>query len=183
MQKVAEMDCNRRHRKVNRIHLCTSINSVLILCLSLNSVFAMYGSWAHAAPLKEILKQALVHDPVIQEAQANVSFAHSTMQASKAEHYPVVSVIGTQVLGQDHKYESNARETSFAPGIRAAGVNVYAWGGIEAAVDEIKIRKFTFSTCPIKPEDLGYKISTLYLTALRARESLIVAERNFKKTS
>ena len=153
----------------------------LILCLSLNSVFAMYGSWAHAAPLKEILKQALVHDPVIQEAQANVSFAHSTMQASKAEHYPVVSVIGTQVLGQDHKYESNARETSFAPGIRAA-VNVYAWGGIEAAVDRDKNKEIYFQHMSDQTrEDLGYKISTLYLTALRARESLIVAERNLKR--
>lgn len=49
-------------------------------------MLAIHGPLVHAATLKEILKQALVNDPVIQEAQANVSFAHSTMQTTKAEH-------------------------------------------------------------------------------------------------
>lgn len=144
-------------------------------------MLAIHGPLVHAATLKEILKQALVNDPVIQEAQANVSFAHSTMQTTKAEHYPIVSAIGTQVLGQQHKYESNARETHFAPGLRAT-VNVYAWGGIEAAVDRDKKKEAYYQyTAEQTREDLGYKISTLYLTALRTKESLVVAERNLKR--
>ena len=144
-------------------------------------MLAIHGPLAHAATLKEILKQALVNDPVIQEAQANVSFAHSTMQTTKAEHYPIVSAIGTQVIGQQHKYESNARETHFAPGLRAT-VNVYAWGGIEAAVDRDKKKEAYYQyTAEQTREDLGYKISTLYLTALRTKESLVVAERNLKR--
>lgn len=144
-------------------------------------MLAIHGPLVHAATLKEILKQALVNDPVIQEAQANVSFAHSTMQTTKAEHYPIVSAIGTQVLGQQHKYESNARETHFAPGLRAT-VNVYAWGGIEAAVDRDKKKEAYYQyTAEQTREDLGYKISALYLTALRTKESLVVAERNLKR--
>lgn len=153
----------------------------LTIYLCLFGILGMNSPFLHAATLKDILKWSLVNDPVIQEAEANVAFAHSMMQATKAEHYPIVSVMGTQVLGQEHKYESNARETNFSPGLRA-NVNVYAWGGIEAGVERDKKKELYYQyTADQKREDLGYKISSLYLTALRTKESLIVAERNLKR--
>ncbi|TCM62825.1 adhesin transport system outer membrane protein [Acinetobacter calcoaceticus] len=153
----------------------------IVVCLSLGSFYAFWGTQAHALSLQDILKQSLVNDPAMQEAKANIAYAHSTMQATQAEHYPVVSLMGTQVLGQQHKYESNARETNFAPGLRAS-VNLYAWGGIEAAVDRDKKKESYFQHISDQTrEDLGYKISSLYLTALRAKESLVVAERNLAR--
>lgn len=36
-------------------------------------------------------------------SKANIAAAHSTTKVSKAGHYPVVSMVGTQVLAQDNK--------------------------------------------------------------------------------
>lgn len=153
----------------------------LFLSFSLAGLLSVWATSTQAISLQDILAQALVNDPAMQEARANIAFAHSSMQATQAEHYPVVSLLGTQVLGQQHKYESNARETNFAPGLRAS-VNLYSWGAIEAAVTRDKEKENYYRHLADQTqEDLGYKISVLYLTALRAKESLVVAERNLAR--
>lgn len=148
----------------------------IIMCLGLWPI-----AWAQAMPLPEILQHALIHDPAIKEAKANTAAAQSNRQATQAGHYPVMSVMGTQILNQQHKYESNAREKNFAPGLRAS-LNVYAWGGIEAAVTRDREKEHYFEHREAQSgEELADKISKLYLMALRAKESLVVAQRNLER--
>ncbi|MBP6862194.1 MAG: TolC family protein [Neisseriaceae bacterium] len=152
------------------------------LCgLSLCGLLAIGSATAQATTLQDILKDALVHDPAMREAKANTAVAHNNMQMTKAGHYPVMSVMGTQILGQQHKFESNAQETHFAPGVKAT-LNVFAWGGIEAAVDRDKEKERYYQHRQDQTrEEVGDKIGKLYLTALRAKESLVVAQRNLQR--
>ena len=53
-----------------------------------------------AKELRDILRQSLLNDPLLLEAQANKSAAGSATKATRAGHYPVISVTGTQTLLQ-----------------------------------------------------------------------------------
>lgn len=61
---------------------------------------------AGAQGLKDILKRSLVSDPALLEAKANENAAKSTTKATRAGHYPVLALTGTQVITQKHKYLS-----------------------------------------------------------------------------
>ncbi len=101
------------------------INGILALVfvkmLSLSAV-------ADVVELKNLLKDSLDSAPEVQEAYANYQAAQSNVSAAEAGHYPVVSLMGTQPLAQQHKYESNAMESGFHLGTKAT-MNIYSWGG------------------------------------------------------
>ena len=134
---------------------------------------------AMARELQSILQKSLVADPSLLEAKANIAAAHSTTKASKAGHYPVVSMVGTQVLMQDNKYSSDDLEDSI--GLKGS-VNLYSWGGISASVNRDKQKEayYTYKYYETQ-EQLGSEIGKLYLAALRAKESIDVNMRSLER--
>ena len=134
---------------------------------------------AMARELQGILQKSLVADPSLLEAKANIASAHSTTKVSKAGHYPVVSMVGTQVLAQDNKYSNDEQRNSI--GLKGS-VNLYSWGGITASVnrDQQKEAYYTYKYYETQ-EQLGSEIGKLYLAALRAKESIDVNMRSLER--
>jgi hypothetical protein len=134
---------------------------------------------ASAYSLQDILRDALISDPIVREAKATQEAAQSTTKATRARHYPVVTLTGTKVLAQHNKYNSNDMDDGI--GVRGS-VNIYSWGAIEAAVrrdrsrEEYYQHKYTESQ-----EQLGSDIGRLYLSALRAKETLILNEQTLAR--
>ena len=132
-----------------------------------------------AYSLQDILRDALISDPIVREAKATQEAAQSTTKATRARHYPVVTLTGTKVLAQHNKYTSNDMEDGV--GVRGS-LNIYSWGAIEAAVrrdrsrEEYYQHKYTESQ-----EQLGSDIGRLYLSALRAKETLILNEQTLAR--
>ena len=134
----------------------------LLACLSRCATVVLLpvllSSPVYALSLQDILKKSLVEDPSLREAKANEGSAHNAMKATQGGHYPVISLTGTQVLAQKHKYESNDLSDGPTPGLRGT-LNVYAWGGIEAGVkrDKEKERYFHYKYFETR-EELGNTI-------------------------
>ena len=140
----------------------------MIMCLGSQPV------WAQG--LKNILQKSLVSDPVLLEAKANERAAQSITKATRAGHYPVLALTGTQIIKQKHKYSSNDRDSGL--GVRGS-LNVYSWGGIQAAVRRDKNKEIYHGHKYFETqEQLGSEIGRLYLTALRAKESLDVSRQS-----
>lgn len=134
---------------------------------------------AGAQGLKDILKRSLASDPVLQEAKANESAAKSATKATRAGHYPVLALTGTQVITQKHKYSSNNKNNGL--GVRGS-LNLYSWGGINAAVRRDKNKEIYYGHKYFETrEQLGGEIGKLYLTALRAKESLDVSRQSLNR--
>ena len=131
---------------------------------------AVCATTAQAYPLKAILRDAMVSDPIVKEAKATEDSAKSTTKATRARHYPVLTLTGTKVLAQKNKYSSS--DMSDGVGIRGT-VNVYSWGAINAAVRRDKNREQYYHHRYFENQErLGSDIGKLYLTALRAKEIL-----------
>lgn len=136
---------------------------------------ALQSPSAFAEELADILRNALRNDPALLEASANTEGAYNEMEASKAGHYPTFSLTGQNVVAQQHT-SNNARMRDDV-GIKSR-LNLYAWGGIQAAVerDKHKMEYYQHKYYETR-EELANTISTLYLTALRAKESIAVAKK------
>ncbi|KLT73527.1 transporter [Neisseria arctica] len=148
-------------------------HSVVSICLMLAT------QTLSAKGLQDILKYALVSDPSLLEAKANENAAKSTTKATRAGHYPVLTLTGTQVITQKHKYDSNDRNNGL--GVRGT-MNIYSWGGIEASVRRDKnkevYQKYKYFETQ---EQLGGEIGKLYLTALRAKETLLINQKSLDR--
>jgi len=131
---------------------------------------------AAAIELRDILKASLLNDPSVLEAKATEDSAKSTTKATRARHYPVLTLTGVQVLKQDNKYSSNDRENGI--GVRVA-MHLCPWGGIQAAVrrDKSKEEYFKYKYFETQ-EQLGSEIGKLYLNALRAKEMLLINRKS-----
>lgn len=136
---------------------------------------------AAGQPLQQILRQSLANDPTVREAEANERAAQSAVSASKAGHYPVVSLTGTQVLAQKHRNDRNERSKGLNPGL-TANLNLYAWGGIEAEVEQNRYKAEYFGhKIDETREQLGSEIGKLYLGALRAKELIEAGQNNLQR--
>lgn len=132
-----------------------------------------------ARELREILQKSLVADPSLLEARANLAAAESTTKASKAAHYPVVGLTGTQVLMQENKHSYDDVED--AVGLKGS-LNLYSWGGITASVNRDKQKEIYYKYKYYETqEELGSEIGKLYLTALRAKESIEVNQQSLNR--
>lgn len=132
-----------------------------------------------AQGLQDILKRSLVSDPILQEARANENAAKSTTKATRAGHYPVLALTGTSVVAQKHKYSSNDKDSGL--GVRGS-LNLYSWGGVNAAVRRDKHKEIYYGHKYFESqEQLGSEIGKLYLTALRAKESLNVSRQSLAR--
>lgn len=129
--------------------------------------------------LQQLLRHALTQDPKILEAQANVSIAEMQANISQAGHYPIISVANTQILSQKHKDTSN--QPTSRPSLRGH-LNLFSWGAIENAVtrDKHKADYFRHKQNETK-EQVGKTIVELYLTALRAKETIVVYQRSLER--
>ena len=147
-----------------------------ILCLLLTAVW-LPAAQADNTELKSILRHVLTSDPRLLEARANVSVAEEQVKISQAGHYPTVSLTGRQALAQHYE---NSRDESRETNIGLHGlVNLYAWGGIEAAVNRDRSKHTYYShKYDETREQLGKTIAELYLTALRAREQIAVYQES-----
>lgn len=140
-----------------------------ISCFALFS-FALLPS-SHASSLKEILQHALLKDPSLDEARANVSVADTQTKISKAGHYPIISLNNTQMVAQKRKETENRRSETSVVG----KVNLYSWGGIESEVERDKHKQGYYQSKFFETrEHIGQRVGSLYLTALRAKESIAV---------
>ncbi len=127
---------------------------------------------AAATELRDILQKALVSDPSLLEAKANIATAHSATKVSQAGHYPVIGLVGTQVLTQKNKYSGDDLSSSI--GLKGS-VNLYSWGGISNSVNRDKQKEVYYTSKYYESqEQLGNQIGKLYLTALRAKELINV---------
>lgn len=146
---------------------------------AVSMIFLLGAQPLWAQDLKNILKNSLVADPALLEAKANENAAKSTTKATRARHYPVLTLTGTQVIAQKHKYDSNDRDDGI--GVRG-NLNLYSWGGISASVRRDKQKEAYYKYKYFETqEQLGGEIGKLYLTALRAKESLWVNQQSLNR--
>lgn len=133
-----------------------------LCCLCLPAV-------SQATTLREILQVALVTDPTLDEARANISIAESKTKVSESGHHPIISVANTNVLLQKHTFSGDRRSGPSLVG----RVNLYSWGAIEAEIERDKHKEGYFQNKFYETrEQVGQKIGDLYLTALRAKENI-----------
>ncbi|MDO4640585.1 MAG: TolC family protein [Neisseria sp.] len=144
------------------------------------SILAVLTSQPVAAKeLREILQKSLVADPSLLEAKANMAAAESATKVSKAAHYPVIGLTGTQVLAQRNKKNKDDLDDSI--GLKGS-LNLYSWGGIEASVNRDKQKEIYYKYKYYETqEELGSEIGKLYLTALRAKESIEVNQQSLNR--
>ncbi|MGC7559381.1 TolC family protein [Pasteurella sp. PK-2025] len=153
--------------------LTLNLRTMLCAVCTLGMVSPAFAHSEHEQiGLKNVLRYALNADPKMLEAQANIDVANAQTNISKAKHYPVLSVANTQILTQDYKHEQDRRRST--PSVKAQ-VNVFSWGGIEAAVerDKQKAQYFLYKKEETR-DQMGKAIGQLYLNALRAKESIAI---------
>ncbi|HGN1087153.1 TPA: TolC family protein [Proteus mirabilis] len=151
------------------------INSILVLFFV---QMLSFSAVADVVELKNLLKDSLDNVSEVQEAYANYQAAQSNVKVAQAGHYPVISLMGTQPLAQQHEYESNAMESGFHLGTKVT-MNLYAWGGIDAGINREKSKKNYYKNQYIlSQEDISVRISLLYLQVLRHKETLDVIDEN-----
>ena len=145
----------------------------LLLCGVLHSPSAL------AVELVDILRNSLQNDPKLFEASANTEGAYNNMKASQAGHYPTFSLTGQNVLAQHHAADGSKIRDDI--GVKSR-LNLYAWGGIQAAVqrDKHKMEYYQHKYDETR-EELANTISTLYLAALRAKDAIAIARENIKR--
>ncbi len=148
------------------------------LCVVLG--IASSSSVLAANSLKDILQFALKQDPTLLEAKAEQEAAIQTRKGSEALHYPTLALTSSQILTQQHEYESNYRKRTDV-GVQGK-LNLYSWGGIEATVKRDKQKeRFAYYKFFETREELGAKIADLYASALFYKESLIIANNNLSR--
>lgn len=129
-------------------------------------------------PLRDILQVALERDPSLDEARANISMAESQTKISEAGHQPVISLANTGVIAQKHKYASNRRS---GPSVMGR-INLYSWGAVDAEIERDKHKEGFFQhKFNETREQVGEKIGSLYLTALRAKENIAIYKESRKR--
>lgn len=145
---------------------------MVVPCLFLSDLAAANTS------LRDILQVALERDPTLDEARANISAAENQRKVSEAGHHPIISLSNTGMIAQKHTYSSERRS---GPAVNGK-VNLYAWGAVESEIERDKHKegyfrhKFTETR-----EQVGREIGELYLTALRAKESIVIHQENLKR--
>lgn len=155
---------------MKKVMLFNKIFGVFCLCMS---------SLATAVtPLKDILQVALVQDPTLDEARANISIAESQRKVSEAGHEPIISLSNTGMIAQKHKYASKRHS---GPAVNGR-INLYSWGAIESEIERDKHKEAYFEHKFTETrEQVGKRVGELYLTALRAKENIAIYKESLKR--
>ncbi|PIE46174.1 MAG: transporter [Gammaproteobacteria bacterium] len=136
---------------------------------------------AQADTLRSILQYALVNDPILLEAYADQQAAGSRVGQAKAMHYPTVRLTSTGTVAEHHKNKSDYDDNTIEPTLEV-GLNLYSFGAIDAEVKKNEASEnFYQHKYAESREELGYTIGDLYLTALNAKESILVLQHSLKR--
>lgn len=131
-----------------------------------------------ATDLKQLLQHSLRFDPTLDEARANILSAQSQTKISESGHYPTLALANTQMLSQRHRYSGDKRSGPSLVG----RVNVYSWGAVESEIERDKLKEGFFEhKLSETREQLGKKIAELYLTALRAKETIAIYQESLQR--
>ncbi len=162
---------------VNPMQIFPFKKNGLLKYLSVVSTACLLGMPnAHAVELKDILKHSMLADPGVLEAKATENAARSTTKATRARHYPVLSLTGVQVLAQKNKDSGDDMDDGL--GVRG-NLNLYSWGAIKHAVRRDKSKETYYKYKYFETqEQLGGEIGKLYLSALRAKEMLQINQQS-----
>ncbi|OOH87640.1 transporter [Pasteurellaceae bacterium 15-036681] len=151
-------------------------NMKKLMGIALSSL--LLATSASATSLKQILNYALTYDPTLDEARANIFAAEEQTKISEAGHLPIFSATGTSVIAQKHTHTSDRRS---GPGV-AARMNIYSWGAVEAEIDRDKHREEFYQHRFSETRELvGQQVGGLYLTALRAKENIVIYKESLKR--
>lgn len=142
------------------------------------SLYFMHN-YATANSLKEALHYALSQDPRVLEAKANSAIAATQTSISKAGHFPVISLNNTQTI--KYKDQLTSRGFEARPTLRAQ-LNLFSWGAVQNSVERDRHKEgfFRFKEYETQ-EQVGKAIIELYLSALRAKETIKIYEENVKR--
>lgn len=136
---------------------------------------------ANGGSLKDILKNALVDDPILLEARANQESAVNRVQQAEALHWPGVRLVADQTLLEHRRRQSNVSYSKFNPRLEAS-VNLYSFGAIESEIAKNKSsEKYYRHKYGESREQLAYTIGDLYLTALGAKNAKKVLKGSLKR--
>lgn len=145
------------------------------------TVFWALSGYAQGSSLKTLLQQNLSSTPEVREAIANIESAKNRTEQSISQHYPVVNLTTSKVLGQYHSDKGDYSSTRIQPGVQAE-VNLFAFGAIEKDIERgHKETEFYQHLYEATREELAYTIARLYLNALNTKESIIVMEKSLKR--
>lgn len=145
------------------------------------AILLALSNHAQGESLKTLLQQNLSSAPEVKEALANIESAQNRMEQSRSQHYPVVSLTTSKVLGQHHRDKDDYSSTKLIPGVQAE-VNLYAFGAIEKDIERShKETEFYQHTYEATREELAYTIAKLYLSALNTKESIKVLEKSLER--
>ena len=132
-------------------------------------VLALWGAGTCAAELGALIQDAVSADPAILEARANEDVAGARLQATRAQHLPVLGLqAGGNVANPGNYYSTPFRGA-------VGRLNLYAAGAIDAAIERDQLR---LATQRLRTEDIrgqvAYNVAQLFLQALSAKELLEV---------
>ncbi|MDA3978769.1 TolC family protein, partial [Gallibacterium sp. AGMB14963] len=137
-----------------------------------------YGYSSSQTQLKRILAYTFAKDPELLEAQTNTMIAHSQTEQAISGHYPTFSVFGRQSLDDYSRSNNNDNnDHKFTPGV-SASMNIYSFGAVEkkiahSSANEESLRYKYDET----RENLAYKVTELYLMALRYKDTISAQSR------
>ncbi|MFC0309455.1 TolC family protein [Gallibacterium trehalosifermentans] len=156
---------------MKRKTLIYSMISCIFYLTSINNAFA------NKTTLKQILDNAFATDPELLEAKTNTMVARNQTEQAISGHYPTLSVFGRQSLDEYSRNSDTSNKHQFTPGV-SASVNIYSFGAVEKKIahsvaNEDALRhKYNESK-----ENLTYRITELYLNALRHKDSIAAQSR------
>ncbi len=141
----------------------------------------LFSFSTNSAPLYSLIREAVMHDPIVMEARAELTSAQSRIEQASSAHWPVVTATGSKLLSQSHRYSYDYDTEDILPGIRGE-VNIFASGAIEADVrrSESEAEYYHYKMEETKEETIHSFVS-LYLDALREKQSIAVLEQSLSR--
>ncbi|HFL4474053.1 TPA: TolC family protein, partial [Escherichia coli] len=135
----------------------------------------------NSAPLYSLIREALMHDPSVMEARAELTSAQSRIEQASSAHWPVVTATGSKLLSQSHRYSYDYDTEDILPGIRGE-MNIFSSGAIEADVrrSESEAEYYHYKV-EETGEDTIRSFVSLYLDALREKQSIAVLEQSLSR--
>lgn len=144
---------------------------ILIFLFYLLNITTAYS--AEKIKLKQILEYAFAKDPELLEAKTETLIAHSQTEQAISEHYPTLSVFGRQSLENYSRSDNIDHNThKFTPGVSAT-MNIYSFGAVDKKIAHSTANEESFRyKYDETKENLTYKITELYLMALRYKDTI-----------
>ncbi|EQB1259293.1 TolC family protein, partial [Escherichia coli] len=139
-------------------------------------------SWSTiSAPFYSLVREAVMNDPAVMEARAELNSAQSRTEQARSAHWPVITATGSKLLSQSHRYSYDYDSEDILPGIRGE-VNIFASGAIEADVrrSESEAEYYHYKVKETGEERIRSFVS-LYLDALREKQSIEVLKQSLSR--